>query len=71
MITPREERKIKRKIKRLQGGNQKIFAYRIQTNCQMKASVRTIERQLKELGLTYKRIPLQNPIQPKQMKILC
>lgn len=68
MITPREERLIKREIKRLQGSNQKVFASKIRTNCKIEAKVRTVERSLKALGLTYKRIPLQNPLRPHQIK---
>lgn len=67
-VTRREESRIKREIKRLQGQNEKIFASKIKINCSIEASVRTVERALKDLGLTYKPIPRRNPLQPHHMK---
>ena len=67
-LTRREGSVIKREIKRLQDKNEKILASKIKTNCSIEASVRTVERALKDLGLTYKPIPRRNPLQPHHMK---
>lgn len=67
-ITRREESRIKREVKRLQSNNHKIFASKIRSNCEIDTSLRTVQRTLKELGLTYKKSPQQISLTAQQMK---
>ena len=61
-ITSRQTTKIKLEVKRLQSKNQRVYARKIKEDCEVEASVRTIQRAMSQLGLTYKKTPQKLPL---------
>jgi hypothetical protein len=47
--------RILQEIKRLKAKSQQITARKIKTNCDIDLSIRTVQRELKSLNLTYKK----------------
>lgn len=68
-LMDREERLIKREVKRLQDKKEKITARKIRKGCNINLSIRTVERAMKDLGLKYGKIPKKLPLQPKHKKM--
>ena len=67
IITPKQATLIKFEVKR-QSKNQRVFARKIKENCEVEASVRTVQRAMTKLGLTYKKIPQKIPLTDNQKK---
>ena len=62
IIEKRLKTRIKRQVKELKTKNQKITANKIKNNCDIEASLRTVQRALSELGLSYNKIPKKLPL---------
>ena len=67
-ISPREKTKIKVEVKRLQSKNERVFARKIKTSCNIDTSLRTLQRAMSELGLEYKKIQQKLPLTNKHKK---
>ena len=67
-VSLRQKTKIKLEVKRLQNANQHVFAGKIKENCNIDASLRTVQRAMKELGLGYKKVPQKLPLTAKHKK---
>jgi len=63
-IDKRSNLRIKKEVRRLQGDSQKITANKIKINCDVDASVRTIQKALSVLGFGYGKVPKKLPLKP-------
>ena len=54
-ITTRQKGRILHEVKRLNAKSEKVTARKIKTNCDISLSIRTLQRELKSLNLTYKK----------------
>lgn len=73
IIKNRLKTRIKRQAKIIKSKNQKVTANKIKNNCDIDASLRTVQRALSELGLTYNKIPKKLPLTKahKQKRVEC
>lgn len=67
-IDRRAESRINVEVKRLQGQNEKVTASKIRKNCSLDLSVRTVQRAMKGLRLTYGKVPRRTPLQSLHKK---
>ncbi len=68
-ISARQTTKMKLEVKRLQGRHEHVYARKIKNNCDIEASVRTVERALSELGFNYSKVLKQLPLTAKHKKV--
>lgn len=68
IITPKQATLIKLEVKRLQSKKHRVFARKIKEKCKVEASVRTVQRAMTKLGLTYKKIPQKLPLTDSHKK---
>lgn len=67
-VSIRQNTKIKLEVKRLQHANQHVYARKIRESCNIEASLRTVQRAMKELGFGYKKVPQKLPLTAKNKK---
>ena len=54
VLSPRENLQIKREVKRLKGGQEKITAKKIKENLNLTCHAKTVQRQLRKMNMRYK-----------------
>lgn len=68
IISSREKTKIKLEVKRLQSNDEHVFAHKIKDKCNIKASIRTLQRAMSELGFEYKKVQRNPPLTSQHKK---
>ena len=61
-IKPYQMLKIKREVRRLKSENQKVTARKIQASCDFDVNLRSVQRSLKRLGFSYKKVEMKLPL---------